>query len=190
MKQIVSLFFFLFLSLAAQAREIDGVAIPETLSIEGEKAPLVLNGAGLRTRYTAKIYVAGLYLAKPATAAEAVLESSAPRAVALHLRRDSDSEQIASALIGSVGKNHSLEEMKPLRDRLNQFKLMMPDIKKGQIVFLEFPASGETRVRLNQDLRGTLPGADFQRALLKIWLGAKPVDNDLKRQLLGSPSGG
>ena len=48
----------------------------------------------------------------------------------------------------------------------------MPDIKKGQIVFLEFPANGETRVAIDNDLRGTLQGADFQRALLKIWLGA------------------
>lgn len=186
MNRVVILVFLLLVSITTQAREIDGVAIPETLSIEGNKTPLVLNGAGLRTRYTAKIYVAGLYLTQPGAAAEAVLESSAPRAVALHLRRDSDSEQIASALIGSVGKNHSLDEMKRLRDRLNQFQLMLPDIKKGQIVFLEFPANGETRVRLNNELRGVLQGADFQRALLRIWLGAKPVDNDLKHQLLGA----
>lgn len=156
--------------------------------IDGEKAPLTLNGAGLRTRYTARVYVAGLYLTQPATTPEAVLESAATRAVALHLRRDSDSEQIASALIGSVSKNHSPGEMKSLRDRLNQFKIMMPDIKRNEIVYLEFPANGETRVRLNTDLRGTLQGADFQRALLRIWLGAKPVDTGLKRLLLGARS--
>ncbi len=185
MKRFAVIFFFLFSAVAAQARDIDGVTMPETLSIQGEKNPLVLNGAGLRTRYMAKIYVAGLYLTQPATTPEAILESTAARAMALHLRRDSDSEQIAAAFLGSVAKNHSLSEIKPLQDRLNQFKLMMPDVKRNQIVYLEFPASGETRVRLNAELRGTLQGADFQRALLKIWLGAKPVDTDLKRLLLG-----
>lgn len=186
MKRITAIFFFLLFAVSAQAREIDGVTLPETLSIDGEKNPLVLNGAGLRTRYMAKIYVAGLYLTQPATTPEAVLESTTTRVMALHLRRDSDSEQIASALIGSVSKNHSLSEMKPLRDRLDQFKIMMPDIKRNETVYLEFPANGETRVLLNKDLRGTLQGADFQRALLKIWLGAKPVDVDLKRLLLGA----
>lgn len=187
MNRFVTLVFLLLVSIIAQAREIDGVAIPETLTIDGEEKPLLLNGAGLRTRYFAKIYVAGLYLAQPAITPEAVLESSTPRAIALYLRRDSDSEQIAAALLGSVAKNHSLNEIKPLQERLNQFKLMMPDLKRNQIVYLEFPANGETRVLINRELRGTLKGADFQRALLKIWLGAKPVDTGLKRLLLGAP---
>jgi hypothetical protein len=129
--------------------------------------------------------VAGLYLTQPATTPEAVLDSTATRVMALHLRRNSDSEQIASALITSVARNHNREEMKGLQDRLNQFKLMMPDVSRDEIVFLEFPANGTTRVLLNKNLRGTLPGVDFQRALLKIWLGATPVDENLKHLLLG-----
>jgi len=31
-----------------------------------------------------------------------------------------------------------------------------------------------------------IPGADFYRALLKIWLGEPPVDAVLKKALLGS----
>jgi hypothetical protein len=30
-----------------------------------------------------------------------------------------------------------------------------------------------------------IPGDDFYRALLRIWLGDKPVDGDLKKGMLG-----
>jgi len=30
-----------------------------------------------------------------------------------------------------------------------------------------------------------IPGADFYRALLRVWLGDKPVQDDLKHALLG-----
>ncbi len=55
MNRYTALFFFLLFSAPSQARVIDGVVMPETLPIDGEKTPLVLNGAGLRTRYIAKI---------------------------------------------------------------------------------------------------------------------------------------
>ena len=31
----------------------------------------------------------------------------------------------------------------------------------------------------------TLPGKDFADAIFSVWLGAKPVDGDLKKGLLG-----
>jgi hypothetical protein len=45
---------------------------------------------------------------------------------------------------------------------------------------------GDTRVWINDAQRGTVQGADFQRALLRVWLGNKPADTDLKQALLGA----
>jgi hypothetical protein len=33
--------------------------------------------------------------------------------------------------------------------------------------------------------RGAIKGADFNRALTNIWLGGHPVQNDLKKAMLG-----
>ncbi|MCU7809747.1 MAG: chalcone isomerase family protein, partial [Candidatus Thiodiazotropha sp. (ex Notomyrtea botanica)] len=33
--------------------------------------------------------------------------------------------------------------------------------------------------------RGVIPGHDFNRALMKIWLGSAPVTRGLKKALLG-----
>ena len=185
MKRLAAVIASLLFILPVHARNIDGVAIPETLTLSGEKSPLVLNGAGLRTRYLAKVYVAALYLAQPASQPEAVLDSSAGRVIGIHMRRDTDSEQIATAFLTSVAKNHERAEMQALQDRLSQFKLMMPTMKRNDVLRLEFIQNGETRVVFNNQVQGILKGTDFQRALLKIWLGTKPVDADLKRALLG-----
>jgi hypothetical protein len=185
MKRLIAAVMFLVLAAGAQAREVDGVAVPETLALAGGKAPLALNGAGLRARFLVKVYVAALYLEQRDTQPERILDSSATRVMAIHMRRDTDSEQIATAFLTSVAKNHDPSEMQALQSRLKQFSLMMPSMKRDDVLRLEFSTGGETRVVLNSVLQGTLQGADFQRALLRIWLGHKPVDDGLKRVLLG-----
>jgi Chalcone isomerase-like len=50
------------------------------------------------------------------------------------------------------------------------------------------PAVG-TQVTVDGKPSGVpIPGEDFYRALLKIWLGDKPVQPDLKKALLGEKS--
>lgn len=186
MKISAALVVFLMLASPAHARVIDGVSVPENLSLAGEKAPLTLNGAGLRTRFFIKVYVAALYLTQPANQAGHVLDDDAARVIAIHLRRDVDAEQIASALLTSVAKNHGPSEMAALEQRLAAFKLLLPALKRDDVLRLEFPSDGKTRVVRNDRLLGTLEGADFQRALLKIWLGDNPADDGLKQSLLGA----
>lgn len=183
MKTMTALLVALMLALPAHAREIDGVAVPDTLSIDD--APLTLNGAGMRTRFFVKVYLAALYLAQPAHEAQRVLDSQSPRAVGIHLRRDVDAGQIGDAFIDGVAANHSDAEMAALQERLTKFKALMPDLKRGDVLRLEFAADGNTRVVRNGQRLGALEGVDFQRALLKIWLGERPVDTKLKDGLLG-----
>lgn len=52
--------------------------------------------------------------------------------------------------------------------------------------FVDLLPGDETRVSINNEVRGSVTGADFQQALLKIWLGDAPADADLKRGMLGA----
>ena len=45
---------------------------------------------------------------------------------------------------------------------------------------------GYQAVRINDEWRGAIPGNDFYRALLKIWLGNRPVSDSLKQGMLGN----
>lgn len=45
---------------------------------------------------------------------------------------------------------------------------------------------GTSELVLNGEVRGKIPGSGLARALLKVWLGDRPVDAFLKQALLGS----
>ena len=73
---------FLALGLAAEAREIEGVKIPETINLAGGQQ-LILNGVGIRSKFFFDIYIAELYLSEKLPSTEAVLALDKPRRVVM-----------------------------------------------------------------------------------------------------------
>jgi hypothetical protein len=183
-------FRFLLLFLVAFpsfAAEVVGVKLDEKDRVAN--ADLVLNGAGLRKRAFFQVYAAGLYLVeKKAVAAEAIA-AAGPKRVAMHMLRDVGAAQFSDALIEGLKENHGEAEIKGFEPRILQLIAAMGGIgeaKKGMRITLDWiPASG-TQVTVDAKAAGApIPGEDFYRALLRIWLGDKPVQDDLKRALLG-----
>ena len=74
--------------------------------------------------------------------------------------------------------------MKPQTERLVALIKPFGQVRKGDIVTLDF-VDGATNLGWNGKFRGRIPGEAFNRALIRIWLGDKPVQTDLKRALLG-----
>jgi hypothetical protein len=53
-------------------------------------------------------------------------------------------------------------------------------------VLIDWLPENGTRLTVNGQVKGKdIAGEDFYKALLKIWLGNKPVQDDLKQALLG-----
>ena len=44
---------------------------------------------------------------------------------------------------------------------------------------------GATRITLNGQAKTSIPGDAFNAALMKVWLGDKPVQADLRKAMLG-----
>ena len=82
-------------------------------------------------------------------------------------------------------KNQSARAMAALRQRLEAFNALFGDVRRGDVYDLDFLRGGDTRVTLNGRELGRIPGRDFQRALLEVWLGRYPADDDLKAAMLG-----
>ena len=57
-------------------------------------------------------------------------------------------------------------------------------VAKDQYILDYIPSEGTT-VTKNDEVLGTIPGDDFKNALLEIWLGNYPADDDLKSGMLG-----
>lgn len=167
------------------AREVAGVNLDETAQIPGVTTPLVLNGAGVRSKFFVKIYVAGLYLPEKLASAGAILASPGPKRVHMHFVYDEISaEKIRAAWSEGYEANHSDEELARFRDRIAQFNGYFPALKAGDVVDVDYAPDSGTSVRLNGEIRGTIPGEDFHQATMRIWLGDAPASSGLKRAMV------
>jgi hypothetical protein len=149
---------------------------------------LVLNGAGLRNFLFLDVYAVALYLPRRLTDANDVLRHDLPRRVWISFLREVSPERDVEYLLDSLRENNMPEELAPMQDRLEQFMRMIRaagTLAKGSVVQLDYLPRVGTRVWLNQRHMGTVPGADFNRAVLRIWLGEQPTQESLKRALLG-----
>lgn len=171
----------------ALATELAGTHIDDRTSVAGNE--LVLNGAGLRTRFMLKVYTIGLYLPKRSESAVSAITGTGAKRIQITALRDLSAEDFANALIDGVRKNHGEADLANLQGRLDEFRTTLLGIRaapNGTQVRIDWlPASG-TRLSIGNETRGKdIPGEDFFRALLRIWIGDKPVDEDLKNALLG-----
>jgi hypothetical protein len=174
--------FSLCLALPAFGADVGGV------KLEDQSGELVLNGAGLRTRVIFNVYVIGLYLPEKKTDAAAVLQLAGPKRVAIHMLRNVSAETFSQALAEGIRANHTEAEVKTLGPRLDELTGTMSQIKearKGMLIALDWTGSA-TQLAIDGKPAGRpIPGEDFYRALLRIWLGENPVQEDLKKALLG-----
>jgi hypothetical protein len=176
------------LGAAAQPAEIEGVKLEPSAQVGS--ATLQLNGAGLRTRAFFKVYVAALYVPQKSSDAGALLAQKGARQVAITMLRTVDAETFAGALNEGLRNNHTEAQMagwKSQIDALNANLKAVGEAKKGAVIHFEYLPESGTRVTEGGQMRGSaIPGEDFFTAVLRIWIGDKPVDGSLKKGLLGA----
>ena len=180
-------FVMLLAPLLVGAAEVEGVRIDDRTRVAN--ADLTLNGAGLRKRAFFKVYAMGLYVPQKSSNPATLLDQPGPKRVAIHMLRDVSADAFIEALSDGIRANHSEAEAKALEPRIKELGAVMSGVgeaKKGMAIHLDWTGS-ETQVVVQGKPAGKpIAGQDFYRALLKIWLGDKPVQDDLKKALLGS----
>lgn len=173
-------------STAGFARQLDDVTLPDKVTLDGTDVALQLNGMGYRTKFIFNIYVGALYTESKVESRDAAQALKGPKRVVMHMVYDEVSkEKMASAWNEGFEENNSDEQLAKLKSRLNTFIAYFPDLKEGDIVFLDFIPGKGTRVTINGEVKGVIEGADFYAALLDVWLGDEPADDDLKEAMLG-----
>lgn len=172
----------LSLATVALAGEVADVKMPETATVEGKT--LHLNGMGLRTKVVFKVYVAGLYLETPSKDAAAVVSSDQVKSIRLAILRSLKGSQVSEAIEEGFEKN-SKSQMAALKPRLSKLATLIPNVEKGDDILLTYVPGKGTVVTVKGAEKGVIEGKDFADALLSVWLGSNPVQEDLKRELLG-----
>lgn len=177
----------LFFHPAAQALDVAGTHFDDQIRLGGSE--LLANGGGLRSRFFIKVYAAALYLPQHQAEADAALAAKGPKRIAIVLLRDLSAHQFVEALQEGIARNASEAELAALKDRLEQFSAAMLGVgeaARGTVITLDWLPESGTRLSVGGRTTGRdIAGEDFYRALLRIWLGPRPVQNDLKQGLLG-----
>ncbi len=174
------------LGLAPEARavRIAGITMPD--AFKAGETPLVLNGAGVRTKFAISIYVGGLYLKGRSTDAAKIIAADEPMSIRLH---------IVSGLITPKDFEEATRDgfdratggkTAPIKDRMEKFiAIFREGIAKGDAYDLVYvPGKGIT-VYKNGTLKATSTGLDFKQALFGIWLGPRTANPKLRKGMLG-----
>ncbi len=171
----------------AQAAELEGVQLEDRVQVDGQR--LELNGIALRTRMFFKVYVAGLYLPYKVTSAHTAIEGPGAKRIVLVMMRDADAQQFCESIQAGLEANHSDEELgriKPKVDALYAKIRTIGEARKGMHIVLDYSSSARaTMLYVDGVPQGdAIRSPEFFRSLLRIWLGERPAQADLKRMLL------
>ena len=171
----------------ALALDVEGVPITDSVTVMGTRTRLTLNGAGLRAKFLTKLYVAALYLPQLVNNADAVLKQNGPNRVTLFIVKDKMTrEELAEELQKGFSDNQTEQEFNALKPQIAQFTNFLTTVVKDDAIIFEYTPQSGTRVYIDGELKGTMPGKEFNRSLLKCWLGKDPLDKSLRSSLLGA----
>ncbi|UCE32226.1 MAG: chalcone isomerase family protein [Burkholderiales bacterium] len=170
----------------AQAAELRGQKFDDGVTLGG--SALELNGLGLRSILFLKFYVAGLYVPRKETSAEALLAQTGPRRLMLKMLSEVGAGRMAKLFREGIEKNHDQAALAALSARIDRLTATIASIgtaAEGDSVAIDF-VDGATRIAVNGRAVGEpIPGDDFYAAVLRIFIGEHPADDDLKQGLLG-----
>jgi hypothetical protein len=167
------------------AATLQGVTFPDTATVGGRTVKL--NGMGVRVAYVfVKVYVAGLYLEQPTQNATAATDSDQAKRMLLQFLREVSHDEMVDAM--KEGFAHTATPARqPEIERFSSF--FTEPLEEGSQASFDYVPGQGTTVTIAGATKGTIPGADFMRALWGIWLGPKPADAGLKEGLLGTSDG-
>lgn len=164
--------------------KVSGVNLSESLSVK-EQA-LILNGAGVRSKYFMDLYVGSLYLPYKESNAQHIIDANQSMLIQLNIISGLiTSEKMTDAI--NDGFKKSLKSVsEDVSSEVATFKnVFKEEIKKGDhFQFLYLPEKG-VHVYKNDQLLTVIKGLPFKRALAGIWLGEEPADSKLKKKMIG-----
>lgn len=170
---------------------VEGYTFAREVQVAGQA--LRLNGVGLRAVAWLKGYATGLYLNAKAGTPQAVLGNTGAKRLQLRLLQEVPAEEFVKAFDKGVSRNTPAAELPALKDRMTRFNALvmgLVKVKKGDVVDLDWlPDSGLQFSHNGRVLGAPIAGADLYGALLRIFVGPRPVDPEMKTGLLGGPVG-
>mgnify|MGYP001065210274 CR=1 FL=1 len=178
---LITLVFFLATS-SVQAIEIKGVNFADRYT--GDQTELALTGAAvLKWAMLFDVYAGAFYLPDEVVGAE--WTEDVPKRLELYYFRNFKAEDFSSSSDKLLRESLTADDYQSLSGRLQKFYQLFRDIKSGDRYSLTYRPDNGTELRLNDQLLGVAPGADFAVAYFGIWIGPQPINEGFRNRLLG-----
>jgi hypothetical protein len=176
---------------AANAMEVSGVKMDDTIDLKGNK--LVLNGAGVRYKAVFKVYALGLYVGKKVNTPEEALALPGAKHISVTMLRDIDAGELGKLFTRGVEDNmvnkSELSKLVPGLMRMSQMFTDYKNLKTGDNFTIDWlPGTGTVISIKGKQYGEPFKEPEFFNALLRIWLGPQPADWKLKEAMLGKAS--
>jgi hypothetical protein len=156
-----------------------------------------LNGAGTRYKFIIKVYTAGLYLTAKAGTPEAVTAVPGPKRLHVVMLREIDANELGKLFTRGMQDNaprESFSKSIPGTLRMAEIFSSRKKLLAGDSFSVDWvPGTGTTVLVNGQPQGAPIKEPEFFTALMSIWLGPRPADDQLKAALLGEearPAGG
>lgn len=167
--------------------EVSGVKLEDRVVLGGSN--LQLNGAGVRYKAVFKVYTAGLYLSEKASTTEAVLAAPGPKRMTITMLRDIDSAELGKLFSRGMEDNMDRRAFSRLIPGVLRMSQVFSDHKRlqtGETFVIDWIPGTGTVLTIKGKVEGEpFVEPEFFNALMRIWLGTKPADWQLKDALLG-----
>jgi len=174
-------------ALAQSAVDLAGVKYEPAVQVGNSR--LQLNGAGIRYKAVFKVYTAGLYLEKKAGTPEQVWDQTGPKRMTITMLRDIDSAELGKLFSRGMEDNMekgSFARLIPGVMRMSQVFSNHKVLRTGENFMIDWiPGTGTVLTVKGVPENEAFKEPEFFEALMRIWLGPKPADWQLKDALLG-----
>lgn len=172
------------ISSTSWAKTVADVDVPESITINQQV--MQLNGAGVRSKFFMDLYVGSLFTLEQVNEAQPIVDGDMTGAIRLNITSGMiTSEKLTNALndgfeLATGGDTSNIDES------IKSFvkSTFAEEIKEGdQFTLVSIPKEGVYSYK-NGNRLSVIQDEAFRKALMLIWLGKKPTDKQLKKDML------
>lgn len=155
-------------------------------NVKDKTVQLNLTGVGLRTKVGFSVYTVASYVQDGTRVqkAEDLAKVDAARMLHLVMQRTVDPDDFIGAFRTAVGKSYPEDKFAAEFTQLVNAVGKNAAAKGDQVTLLHVPGEG-VRIRVSNKVDVMIKNPAFSQALWEVYLGAKPLDEGLKKGLVG-----
>ena len=176
--------------LTAAALDVAGVRFADEVQVGGK--PLVLNGAGLRHKAVFKVYAAGFYAPRKSASVDELLATATPKRLSVTMLRDIEAGELGKMFSRGMEDNMDRSagsRLVPGIMRMSEVFSQHKRLREGERFQIDWVPGTGTVLTIKGETSEPFREPEFFQTLMRIWLGAKPADWQLKDALLGKAGG-